>query len=242
MSKPDAGAAIVGKDAFFQHDIPLRQILSPPASQPRERLLTLLLRTSHPVRSGRWLNSQRLVSCRGCQPPQSTAAPTCCANLLPSRRRSCQNSIRKPFLVTRPAPACRHLRCLRVLRGQLIPSAVERSWNAKQSRFRRRDVPYCAWPCWAGVSIDKPRCEYQIDPLGHWLSQTAAQLGSAIARAREIQTAYQVLVRPRRTSWPRIKATCGIADAWMAIKPFTSPTPASCCLANAVLLEGSRMG
>ncbi len=50
------------------------------------------------------------------------------------------------------------------------------------------------WPCWAGVAIDKPRCQYQVDPLGidvvkprlSWILQSPERA--------EKQTAYRVLV------------------------------------------------
>ncbi len=51
-----------------------------------------------------------------------------------------------------------------------------------------------AWPCWAGVSIDKPRCEYQIDPLGIGVAKPRLSWILQSPERGEKQTAYQVLV------------------------------------------------
>jgi alpha-L-rhamnosidase len=51
-----------------------------------------------------------------------------------------------------------------------------------------------AWPCWAGVTIDKPRCEYQVDPLGLDVAQPRLSWVLRSDERGEKQTAYQVLV------------------------------------------------
>jgi alpha-L-rhamnosidase len=51
-----------------------------------------------------------------------------------------------------------------------------------------------AWPCWAGVTIDKPRCEYQVDPSGLDVAQPRLSWILRSDERGEKQTAYQVLV------------------------------------------------
>ena len=69
-----------------------------------------------------------------------------------------------------------------------------------------------AWPCWAGVTVEKPRCEYQVDPLGIDVAKPRLSWILHSPNAAEKQSAYQVLVASSPDMLGQaIKATCGIA-------------------------------
>ena len=51
-----------------------------------------------------------------------------------------------------------------------------------------------AGPCWAGVTVDRPRCEYQVDPLGIDVAQPRLSWIVQSSERGEKQSAYQVLV------------------------------------------------
>jgi alpha-L-rhamnosidase len=51
-----------------------------------------------------------------------------------------------------------------------------------------------AWPCWAGLTVDKPRCEYQVDPLGIDVARPRLSWTLRSGERGQGQSAYQVLV------------------------------------------------
>ncbi len=51
-----------------------------------------------------------------------------------------------------------------------------------------------AGPAWAGVTVDKPRCEYQVDPRGIDVAQPRLSWILQSDQRGQKQTAYQVLV------------------------------------------------